>query len=119
MWAREIEFMLACWLSISPFIFGYPKDAIFFWLSDLACSSLLAFCALISYYKPLRKMHLCNLIVAFYLISLSFLLRGSPHYEPLQNYMALGVLLLMISIVPTEAEKPPIPWREFYEKMKK
>ena len=119
MWARVVEFMLACWLSISPFLFSYPKDAIFFWVNDLSCSCLIAFFALASYYKPLRKMHLCNLAVSFYLIALSYFFRSSPLYEPLQNYMVLGLLLLMIALVPSEADKPPVPWREFYEKVKK
>ena len=118
MWGRVVEFMLACWLSISPFIFSYKKDALFFWFNDLTCSSLIALFALVSYYKPLRKMHLCNLLVACYLIALSYFFRSSPLYEPLQNYMVLGLLLLMIALVPSEANQPPVPWREFYKRIK-
>lgn len=116
MWARIVEFMLACWLSISPFIFGYPDESLFFWINDLTCASLLAFFALICYYEPLRKMHLCNLALSFYLISLSYFFKGSSLEHPLQNYMVLGLLLLMISIVPSDADKPPKPWRDWYNK---
>ena len=114
MWARVVEFMLACWLAISPFIFGYPNDAIFFWVSDLITASLIAFFSLICYYRSLRKMHLFNLAISFYLIALSYIFKDSPLYEPLQNYMVLGILLLMIAIVPTDAEKPPQSWRDYY-----
>jgi len=116
MWARVVEFMLACWLAVSPFIFQYPDDAIFFWCSDLITSSLIAFFALISIYLPLRKMHLCNLIVSFYLIAVAYFLKESPLQGALQNYVVLGLLLLMIAIVPTDADKPPKPWRDFYHR---
>lgn len=116
MWARVIEFAIACWLAMSPFIFRYPGEDIFFWASDLITSSLIAFFALISFYKSLRKMHLCNLAVSGYLILLGYIFKDTAHPEPLQNYVVLGLLLLMIAIVPSEADKPPVPWREFYDR---
>ena len=115
MWARVVEFMLACWLSISPFVFRYPDEATFFWANDLTCSSLIAIFALISYRVSLRKMHLCNLIIAIYLIALSYFLQSSTYYEALQNYMVLGILLLMIAIIPTHADKPPKAWQDYYK----
>lgn len=118
MWGRVVEFMLACWLSISPFIFKYPKDALFFWFNDLTCSSLIAVFSLLCFYKPLRKMHLCNLAVSLYLIGLCYFFRSDAMFEAFQNYMVLGLLLLMIAIVPSDADKPPIAWREFYTKFK-
>ncbi len=116
MWARIIEFMLACWLSISPFTFGYPDNALFFWVNDLVCSSLIAFFALICYYEKLSKMHLCNLALSAYLIALSYFFKGSSLEAPLQNYMVLGLLIMMISVIPSEANKPPKPWRNWYDK---
>ena len=114
MWARVVEFMLACWLAISPFIFAYPSKATFFWANDFITSVLIAFFALISFYAPLKKMHLCNLLVALYLIALAFVLKGDPMESTLQNYMVLGILFLMIAIVPTDASSSPQPWRDFY-----
>ena len=116
MWARIVEFMLACWLAISPFIFGYPSDARFFWINDFTCSILMIFFALICYYRPLRKMHLLNLLLSLYLIGLSYVFKGNPLENALQNYMVLGLLLLMISIIPTDADKSPKPWRDWYNK---
>lgn len=115
MWARVVEFMLALWLSISPFIFCYPKDARFFWANDFIVATLIALFSLGSIYKPLRKIHLVNLAISFYLIFLSYLFRDSPMYGPLQNYMVLGILILMTAIIPAEASKPPVPWRKFYD----
>ena len=113
MWPRVIEFMLACWLAISPFIFNYPKSTTFFWVNDFGCSVAIAFFALISFYEPLRKMHLCNLLMAFYLIILGFIFKESSLQSALQNYVVLGIIFLMIAIVPTDASEQPKPWRDF------
>ncbi len=115
MWPRVVEFMLACWLAISPFIFSYPGSALFLWFNDFSCASLMAIFSLLSYYEHLRKLHLCNLAISLYLISLSYFFKGSTFEAPLQNYMVLGLLLLMIAILPTDADKPPKPWRDFYK----
>lgn len=115
MWARVVEFMLAMWLAISPFIFKYPDDARFFWANDFTIATLIAFFSLSSIYKSLRKIHLVNLAIALYLIFLSYLFQDSPMYAALQNYMVLGIIILMTGIIPAEASKPPVPWRKFYE----
>src|SRR5882757_1151732 len=114
MWARVVEFMLACWLALSPFIFGYPSDVPFFWVNDFATSVVIAFFALISFYPPLKKMHLCNLLVSFYLIALPYFFKDSSMQYILQNYMVLGLIFLMLAIVPTDAIQQPKPWRDFY-----
>ncbi len=114
MWARVVEFMLACWLAISPFIFAYPDDATFFWTTDFVTSAAIVFFALVSFYGPLKKMHLCNLLAAFYLIVLGFIFKESPLQHALQNYVVVGITLLMLAIVPTDASQQPKPWRDFY-----
>ena len=38
MWARAVEIALACWLALSPFIFGHPDEAAFLWYNDFACA---------------------------------------------------------------------------------
>ncbi len=117
MWARVVEFMLAMWLAISPFIFRYPDDAHFFWANDFIVATFISLFSLGSIYKPLRKLHLVNLVTALYLIFLSYLLKDSPMYEALQNYMVLGILILMTAIIPSEADKSPVPWRKYYDEL--
>ncbi len=115
MWARVVEFMLACWLAISPFIFAYPSDVSFFWVNDFATSVVIGFFSLISFYRPLKKMHLCNLLVSAYLIALPYIFKDSPMQPALQNYMVLGLIFFMLAIVPTDASHQPKPWRDFYK----
>src|ERR1700733_6050280 len=67
MWARVVEFMLACWLAISPFIFRYPGNDMFLWANDFVCASLVALFALLSFWHPLRNIHLLTLGVALWL----------------------------------------------------
>ncbi len=114
MWARVIEFMLAVWLGISPYIFGYTREMKFYWYNDYICAFCLSLFALLSFYKPLRKLHLCNLILVFWLIFLGYFLRSNELDNILQNYVVIALLLVMISLVPSEASKPPMPWRRFY-----
>lgn len=118
MWPRIIEFMLACWLAISPFIFGYPRGLTFLWAINFICSPLIAFFALASIHEPLRKLHLCNLIIAIYFIALSYIFPEYPA-NALQNYTVLGLLFLMLALIPTIAELPPKPWRDYYKKNSK
>ncbi len=114
MWARVIEFMLACWLATSPFIFSFPDDAMLYWFIDFGCSAAIAFFAFTSFYDPLTKMHLFNLVPAFFLIVLGFCATESFLQYAIQNYIILGILLLMFAIIPTDASQQPKPWRDFY-----
>lgn len=114
MWARILELLLAAWLAISPFLFTYTSHATLFWTTDYICTASITLFSLLSFYLPLRKMHLFNLLIAIYLMTLPFIFKEIPNQSPLQNYMVLGILLLMVAIMPTDAHKQPKPWRDFY-----
>ena len=114
MWARILEFMLACWLAASPFILRYPPEETFFWTSDLACATLAALFALLSFWRPLRKIHLLNLAVAAWLWGLGYI--GFPDLAPppQENSVAVGLLLLMLSLIPCHSHLPSPSWWKFY-----
>lgn len=114
MWARVVEFMLACWLALSPFILHYPSDH-YLWASDLTCASLIALFSLLSFYGPLRKIHLLNLGVALWLWSLGYQNYPELALPPQENSVTVGLLLLMLAIIPTHSHLPPRPWRKFLE----
>jgi len=52
MWARVVEFMLGCWLAISPFIFQHPADDLTLWVTDWMAASFVILFALLSYWRP-------------------------------------------------------------------
>jgi len=115
MWARIIEFMLACWLAISQFIFRYGPDMTFERANDLICATLIAALALGSYARPLRHLHLAHLLVAAWLIGVGVAASDSnPPAPAYQNYVVFGVVLAMVTIVPSRADDPPIAWQRYY-----
>lgn len=119
MWARVVEVMLACWMALSPFIFRHPADATTLWVIDYTAAALIALFALLAIAKPLRKAHLGNLAVGAILVGIAFFHPESPPPPPYQNYVTIGLLLMMFAIVPSAAHEPPVPWQEYYEQRAK
>lgn len=118
MWARVVEFMLACWLALSPFILHYPSEATALWTSDLVCAFLVALFALLSFWHPLRKIHLCTLGVGLWLWGLGYQDFPLPASIPQENSVVLGLLLLMLAIIPCHSHRSPLSWQEFLETKK-
>lgn len=110
MWSRVVEFMLACWLAISPFVFGHSSDDMSLWIMDWTCALLIISFAMLSYWPPLRHIHVATAVVALVMIGYGRL--SSPdHVAPaLQNYILVGLLLLMFALVPNNASRPPRRW---------
>lgn len=116
MWARVVEFMLAVWLAMSPFIFRHSDSAVVLWASDFACAGLVATFALLSYWNPARHAHLLTLLVALWLVGFGRFGASAPLPPGMQNEIVVGLLLLMLAIVPNHATSPPRNWfRELNE----
>lgn len=115
MWARLFEFMLALWLSISPFIFRHGADETFLWVNDLSCASIIAVLSLASYNKRIEKIHLWNIAVGFWLIAVGAFRAPPPPPAPMQNQVVVGLLLLMFAVIPSRSHEPSRAWQRFYE----
>lgn len=116
MWARIMEFMLAAWLAVSQFIFAYPPGRAFERASDLVCAVLIAGLALASIARPMRHLHLGNLLVGLWLIGVAvFASTDNPPGAMYQNYMVFALTLGMITIVPSRSDTPPDAWLRYYE----
>ena len=70
MWARVVEFMLGCWLAVSPFVFRHGDDSVL-WATDFVAASLVIVLALLSYWPPLRYAHLGTMLVALVMMPAS------------------------------------------------
>ena len=112
MWARVVEFMLACWLAASPFIFSHSEEAIVLWWSDYLCAALVGTFALLSYWRPTRHAHLLILVVAVWMVGFGRFAEAAPLSPGLQNNMVVGLLLMMFAICPNNASQPPRMWYE-------
>jgi len=113
MWPRTVELMLACWLAISPFIFRYPAEASRLWWHDFAVATLIGVLAFASFARRWRRTHLLELLIAIWLIAYGWITAEGIHDAPRQNWMCLGLLLLMVAIIPTDCDQPPYAWQEW------
>ncbi|QDT92575.1 SPW repeat domain-containing protein [Gimesia algae] len=116
MWSRVVEFMLGCWLAISPFVFGHAESQSMLWFMDWLCALLIISFALLSYWQPLRHIHLATAFLAVLMIGYGRFaqpaqLIPAEHVIPaLQNHILTGLLLLMFALVPNHASQPPQGW---------
>lgn len=110
MWSRVIEFMLACWLAVSPFIFRHDPEDFFLWAHDLICATLIGVCALVSFNSRLHRAHLLILPIAAWLVARAFLSEPPPA-PALQNHIVVGLLLLMLAVIPCRSSQPPRKWQ--------
>lgn len=113
MWARIVEVMLAAFLAISSFIF--PNSASL-WIIDICTSLWIWTCSFASFYPPLRKLHLLNLLPIAFLLGVSFFMPDPPPPPPYQNYVVIALLLLLFVIIPSNAGKPPDAWTRYTKK---
>lgn len=116
MWARHFELFLAIWLSISWLIFSYPQGSLLMY-HDFVVAIVISTLSLLNY--KYRYIHLYNFAVAAWLIAL-VLFSQAPITNPFyQNYMTIGLLLLMFAVIPPNSSFPPKEWHEFLEKKEK
>lgn len=110
MWARISELILGLWLFASYFVFAdYPRVGFF-------AATLMCIFALFSYINFLNKMHLLQVIPAALLIYEGFSYPTPFLPFGLQNFVVVALLLLMFTIVPSNASDHPRPWKKFLEK---
>ena len=112
MWPRVVEVMMGLWLAASPFIFRHPPDQEALWVRDFLCALAVISLGLLSFWRRARRAHLGILAVGAYLVLAAFLSDASPPPAALQNDLLVGVVLLMLAILPSEASLPPRSWRE-------
>ena len=106
-WARVVELCFACWLGASPLIFEHTDGSWLAW--DLLAGAATALLACLSMWRPTRRAHLLILAVAGAMV-VHAALAPDPLAAAPQNHLVVGVTLLMLALVPTEALDPPEAW---------
>lgn len=112
MWSRTVEFMLGCWLAMSPFIFNHPPGEAHLWWTDLGGAAAICFLSAISFIRSTKRAHLLLIPIGGWLIASGYLFGGHPVEPALQNHVIAGLLLLMFAVIPSESSRPPKGWRE-------
>ena len=115
MWPRVVEVILGCWLAMSPFIFRYGPDETFLWANDFATAAVVVAIGLLGCWPRLEKIHFLQLAVSAYLVVVAFLAAPPPPPAPYQNYVCVGLLLLIVGVLPSRGALPPRSWQAFYE----
>jgi len=113
MWARVVELMLAIWLALSPFILRFSHDETFLWTNNFVCAFLVTLFAFLSFWHPLRKIHLLTVGIAFWLWGLGYSSFPKIASPSLENSVVIGILLFMLAIIPTHSDQLSHPWQEF------
>jgi hypothetical protein len=112
MWPRVCEALLGAWLLASPWFLGHSSN----WAmrtADVSAGSLIVLFALASFSNALRRAHLVTVLVAALLIVFSYVAAPMPGSAGVQNDILVGLVLMMIAIVPGEANRPPLAWRRY------
>ncbi|WP_144973326.1 SPW repeat domain-containing protein [Bremerella volcania] len=112
MWPRVVEFMLGCWLLCSPFIFREENHSGIDSYVDFGLGSLVISFSALAFWRPARYSHLATLFVSLLMILVPrFAL--SPEISPAgQNFMVIGLLLLMFAMIPNKAFSTPSAWQK-------
>jgi hypothetical protein len=113
MWARVVEIMLGCWLAVSPFVFRLSSEDRVLRFNDLFSALGVIVLALLSFWPPTQFAHVANFAIGLWLIAFGFLASSYPTPPGLQNDIVVGLLLLMLSIIPNHASRPPRSWHDF------
>jgi len=119
MWARHIEAVIGIWIGFSWIIFRYSADETALQINDWISAILLNFFSLITYRDQFRYFHLFNFLIGLWFVSWVIHSGTGIHYGPHQNYMVAGLLLMMLSLVPSRTKEPPRGWVKFLVKKKK
>lgn len=113
MWSRVVEFMLACWLAISPFIFQHSPEQPMPWVVDMGSAVLIGSLALLSYTHRFRHAHVGILAVAGALCGFAYFSAPQPVPAAYQNEFLIGALLVMFAVIPNHASRSSDAWRGY------
>jgi hypothetical protein len=102
--------MLGSWLLISPFIFHYGDAPLAWWINDNVVGLAVIAFGLFSFWRPTRRMHLLSILAALWLMGYGRFGHDYPFPPAAQNYITLGLLLLMVAVIPSRASRPPDAW---------
>lgn len=103
---------LALWLVVSSRVLPEPLTGSAWLVNGLAAAAVVAFSAM-TFQPTLRHAHAGTLLVAVLLIAWAWSSFPRPGPAVAQNQILVGLLLGLLAVVPTEAGRPPVAWRQY------
>jgi hypothetical protein len=110
MWPRVSELFLGGWLMLSPLIFAGTVQSASFAVRDVVLGGVVAVLSLLSFWPRTSRAHLVTAALALALCGAAYFGWPRPGPPGAQNEIAIGLLLLMLAIIPSHANRPPISW---------
>lgn len=117
MWARYIEGLIALWIVSAPAVLRGVDISAGTWLWQGAIAGIIVLCALASHAARFRYAHLISAGIGLGLTGFGLVtgLMNENGTIMAQHQITTGLLLSMLGIVPSRANRPPTAWRDFYE----
>lgn len=113
MWPRHIEAMIACWLALTPFIFVGDDATTSTNVASWASAAAIVVFSLGSYWPPVRRCYLLTALTGLIIGGWAYFVAGSPPSHVHQNFVVVGLLLMMTGIIPSYTNDPPKAWRNY------
>jgi hypothetical protein len=116
MWPRIAEILIGLWLLTSPWLLAYEPAVSAWHINGLVCGSAIVILGVLSFSPRSRKAHLAEIPVGLWILGFAYF--GSTHPAPaiVQSDFLTALFLLNFAIIPSQANLPPISWREFETK---
>ena len=113
MWPRVVEVMLGCWLLVTPFVFRGTPALDDFTTNAVVTGAIVIAASLLSFWHRTSRAHLVTLLMALWLAAHGYFSVARPGPPAAQNEIAIGLILLMFAILPSEANRPPTAARRY------
>ena len=113
MWPRITELAIGLWLCASPLLFRGSDSAPSPAVNSFLYGTLVIATSVLSFWEPARHARIGTALVGLWLLAFSYAAAGRPAALELQNLFVSGLLLILFTVVPNEANRPPRPWRKY------
>ena len=113
MWPRIAEIGIGLWLLTSPWLLSAERQLNLWQINDCLCGLAIVVLGLLSFWPTLRKAHLVNIPIGFWIIGYAYARSAHPAPAAVQNELLLALFLLNFAIIPSQASLPPPSWRNF------
>ncbi len=116
MWARYVEMALGVWLLVSPWVLPDAGGGVT--VVNMLAGALVLLLAGLSFTHRLRAAHLGSLLVSIILIGWGWSHFVRPGPAAAQNQILTGLMLGLVTVVPSESFRPPPCWRAYVSEEK-
>lgn len=111
MWARVAELMMGLWLVVSPLVFRGTESLSHFVAIDIAAGTAVVLFSLFSFWHRTAWAHLLTGGLAALLGAYAYFGWPRPGPPAAQNEITVAMILVLLAIIPNDANRPPAAWR--------